>query len=85
MATTVGFDFTVVSKGRRPFPIDMLRYDRCAPLAEEDSHKIEQTIRDDEAPFDGSEINLRCYDLGPRTPCTERWESFGWHVEWRNL
>lgn len=31
-------------EGKVPFPVDMLRYDNCIPLTEEDAHTITNSI-----------------------------------------
>lgn len=35
---------TAVIKGRGEFPMDMLRYDRCAPYTETDSYALRDSI-----------------------------------------
>jgi hypothetical protein len=67
-------------KGRGDFPIDMLRYDRCTPLTESDSGRIERTF-DEEVGEDenAAEIDLKASEIGHQ-PTQGRWQSFGWTV-----
>lgn len=39
----VFYRHTFTMMGKRPFPIDMLRYDRCTPKHEADSNAIERS------------------------------------------
>jgi hypothetical protein len=65
-------EFTVT--GRFPFPIDMLRYDRCYPATEKDSSLMVGALS-------GSrEITLRLVTDRPAGPTEARWNSFMWHV-----
>lgn len=69
-------------KGRYPFPLDMLRYDCCWPAETEDVGKLDDLI-------DGVDLDpsrTRYITLGtakPRAPTVERWQSFGWDVDWK--
>ena|ERR1700704_367084 len=64
--------------GSGAFPVDMLRYDQCAPRTSGDAACVAQR--------DGSEfrvVNLNAYSAATetsRTMTAERWESFGWYV-----
>lgn len=58
--------------GRGDFPIDMLRYDSCAPLAQTDAFKITEG-------HDLRVIDLEMFTQG-RGPTDARWRSFGWIV-----
>lgn len=81
---TIEFDVT----GSWPFPVDMLRYDRCTPSTEGDSHVIMQTIRHDSADIVDGTPRVRVLAQGkPRnwTPTHGRWESFGWRVDLRSF
>jgi hypothetical protein len=77
---TYRFEYDVV--GVLPFPVDMLRYDRCTPCTEQDSHKIETTIRHDSADLE-KPVTVRVCAQGKQKhwlPTTGRWSSFGWQV-----
>jgi hypothetical protein len=72
--------------GFRPFPIDMLRYERCFPFREvEDSKAICDSIREDleEEPRENPDRPPRRVQVARWTdrknlmPNVERWESFG--------
>lgn len=67
--------------GRFPFPVDMLRYDRCTPDSEADSGAIHNSIT--AAPgFDRGPIRLMRWDSNKSwAPTFGRWESFGWKVD----
>lgn len=86
MATkTRAFDFVV--KGVRPFPIDMLRYDRCLPVDPESVDAIEASIRREMSYRNGPgspspfTVKLRAYaSSGFREPTEGRWDSMGWSV-----
>lgn len=64
--------FTV--SGSSPFPIDMLRYDRCWPESESDSGSISATARN--RPHGARFVTL----TGHHPPTDGRWASFGWTV-----
>ncbi len=65
--------------GWRPFPIDMLRYDCCAPMNEGDAAAIE--ARNDPDSRDVREIRLvRFATNSGWRPTADRWRSFGWTV-----
>lgn len=61
-------DFTV--QGTGPFPLDMLRFDECWPVADEDVRALEGLH------FQLAIIRMRSH----RGPTTGRWNSFGWRV-----
>jgi hypothetical protein len=59
---------TFAVEGEGDFPIDMLRYDKCWPATERDSHVIAYK-------------NRRTVELRSLTGSTDRrWASFGWRV-----
>jgi len=63
-----------VVKGLGQFPIDMLRYDQCFPLREDESAKIAKSWR-------GLDIELgRHVTDESDEPSYDRWLSFGWKV-----
>jgi hypothetical protein len=71
-------------RGRYPFPIDMLRYDRAYPNTERDSALVGVTdglcrVAGD-ATSQPVEITLVCRGLAPHHPTIGRWRSFGWEV-----
>jgi hypothetical protein len=62
-------------RGDFEFPIDMLRYDRCTPNTETDSHDIAATYRGIAAVV----VELRAVnDNRNWRPTVGRWQSFGW-------
>lgn len=65
--------------GHSPFPVDMLRYDRCFPASEHDSGLITSTIRYE---HEGSlTVELLTYQEKKYWhPQDGRWRSFGWEV-----
>lgn len=65
--------------GALPFPVDMLRYDRCTPNAETDSAVITRSLND---PMSGALTVQVQTDGRPRHwyPTAGRWESFGWKI-----
>lgn len=75
--------FTV--QGTTPFPIDMLRYDRCTPRFEGDSQRIMNTF-DDARPHRNIPIKVEVIKWSRTKADTKhaiaprRWESFGWFV-----
>ena len=72
MASTLHI-FTV--KGYGPFPIDMLRYDRCWPASEEDAAQAQYPGSD------GATVRLVAHESNRHwQPTRARWESFGWKV-----
>ena len=72
----------LVVEGRRPFPIDMLRYDNCVPASESDAHAIERSVEDFSK--DPIRVNLRRFavngDPSAHVHAAMRWGSFGWTV-----
>jgi hypothetical protein len=70
--------FTV--SGAFPFPVDMLRYDRCMPATERDSYELLHSInREGDKPW-----RVTLIHQGPmRTwlPTNGRWSSFMWSVD----
>lgn len=78
MPSNRAFDFEV--QGRYPFPVDMLRYDRCCPLGSDDAQAIYSSIAD-QGTKETFTIRLRAYAASGFTePSAERWTSFGWSV-----
>lgn len=74
-----GFKYVVTVKGHSAFPIDMLRYDRCTPHRESDSHIIAATLAQD------GEVNTSVevvkFTREPHwEPTRGRWESRLWKV-----
>lgn len=65
--------FTV--EGAGPFPLDMLRYDRCTPDTEADALRAQDT-------HGGRRkvVLQRLIDSPFWVPTVGRWESFGWKV-----
>ena len=76
-------------RGRRPFPLDMLRYDNLMPESEADSALIQRSIAE---PYDGiMEVTLKrlCQTKADAKQFatqqqflgqSSRWSSFGWSV-----
>ncbi len=66
--------------GRGPFPLDMLRYDRCSPASECDSAQIRKTFQRGDS--EERAINLFRPDLpnAVLAPTEGRWDSFGYTV-----
>jgi len=59
------------------FPLDMLRYDECFPVAPQDVDRIGSSL-DSDLPR-GNKITLAHYSDDIRwVPQFKRWESFGW-------
>lgn len=68
-----------VVTGTGTFPIDMLRYDRCFPASESDSHVIDVTRTPGYRGDARKTVTLQMADP-KRQPTEARWESFGWTV-----
>jgi hypothetical protein len=71
----------LVVTGKRPFPIDMLRYDNATPATEVDAHAIERTW---EGSLDEVRVTLRRFardDDKHSSYHYARWGSYGWRVE----
>jgi len=60
------------------FPIDMLRYDAVSPATEEDSYRIDRSLRGES--WDGTPIAVEGYHERDWRPTVDRWRSFGWDV-----
>lgn len=72
------FVYTFRVGGRLPFPIDMLRYDRCTPNTEQDSHVIERSFDPESGML---EVEVQSDSRAASwTPTAARWKSFGWEV-----
>lgn len=74
------FRTTFVVTGAFPFPIDMLRYDRCTPDRELDSGVIQQTF---ERQGERGSYSVQVRHEGEDKkwePTLGRWHSFGWKV-----
>jgi hypothetical protein len=83
MAKTYRTTFTV--RGAYPFPIDMLRYDRCVPEHETDSCTIAASHfrGGTDGPFSVS-LAHEC-ERKNWTPTEGRWNSFSWVVDQRTI
>ena len=74
-----------------PFPIDMLRYDRCHPATEGDSSVITRTFTHVGEGFDCDSLRCRValvrLDRYRTWAPSPRWRSFGWEVDfaWTNI
>jgi len=74
------FSHHFVVKGRREFPVDMLRRDGCFPASSEDAVRMIVDFRDEDYP-EPREVELITYAEKHWTPTEGRWRSFGWCVE----
>ena len=63
-----------------PFPIDMLRYDRCYPYTKDDSRKISEDMRTIDETGNLESITVSRADSEIWKPATERWKMYGWDV-----
>lgn len=71
----------IMVKGTLPFPIDMLRYDRCTPFSEPDSHEIERSISR-QGEVETYEVTVQhVHETKDWEPTFGRWRSFGWAVQ----
>ena len=74
-----------IARGGYPFPVDMLRYDRCYPRTEEDAGRLEELTSEmlrAERGRHSYEIVVEAVSesrVAPWTP--RRWASFGWSLE----
>jgi len=68
--------FTV--RGRGPFPLDMLRYDRCYPYSQVDSRVLELSLTDNDRSA-WLTVTLETGESG--APTVSRWTEFGWWVD----
>lgn len=65
-------------EGRGPFPVDMLRYDACWPVRENEDSFKGISLREPEC-YDGERV-VRLRTIAPSL--TEgRWRSFGWKIK----
>ena len=62
-------------EGLGQFPVDMLRYDRCVPVSEGDSHTIERGPS-----HRPRRVMLERISRNDAGPTVGRWASFGWRV-----
>ena len=63
-----------------PFPIDMLRYDRCYPYSKDDSKKIRGDMRTIDETGNLESITVSRADSEIWKPAVEQWKTFGWNV-----
>jgi hypothetical protein len=84
MKTSKLYVFRVTVEGHGWFPMDMLRYDRCVPLTELDSNRLNWDGR--VGNFEKRQVCLQMYSPHKEGPTKGRWESFGWTVTevWEN-
>ena len=71
------FKFKVT--GNSPFPLDMLRYDRCFPASERDSSLIATMLAHENTGYLTVEL-LTYQELKNWLPTTARWKSRSWEV-----
>lgn len=69
------------------FPLDMLRYDQCAPSCSEDVNEIGESLdrhaRSERCKIGGVfrvRLNVRGATKQQAFPTINRWSSFGWKV-----
>jgi hypothetical protein len=77
VARSKQYRHTFTVQGRFPFPIDMLRYDRCIPKSEGDSGNIAWSFSQGAV-----QTAVKVVHIGEKNwkPTTGRWESFLWLV-----
>jgi len=63
-----------------PFPIDMLRYDRCYPYSKDDSIKIRGDMRTIDETGNVESITVTKADHKIWKPAVEQWGLFGWII-----
>jgi hypothetical protein len=76
-------EYTYTARGRRDFPIDMLRYDRATPKSEGDSHEISNSLTHHfYRGVDGKDQTsfFMVTLISEKPPTERRWASFGWTV-----
>jgi hypothetical protein len=61
-----------IVEGAGQFPFDMLRWDECVPVMEEDSHAMAR-----EGEF--RQIKMKLVGC-KKKPTYDRWASFGWRI-----
>ena len=71
---------TITVRGKRSFPIEMLRYDRLFPLYETDAIEIAESFHLTQAGRDRTQVRLGGLHSDRWEPTKGRWESFGWKV-----
>lgn len=71
-----------IVRGRGPFPLDMLRYDRCYPVDSIDAQVMTESILDG---YDGVLHTVALYTRPNSWPTAERWASFGYTVAWVDM
>jgi hypothetical protein len=71
------YEFTVM--GKLPFPLDMLRYDRCYPVDGDSAAAIARSLDRDnrDTPRETYQVTL----ISDNPPTSGRWASFLWHVK----
>lgn len=76
----MAYRHTFVVRGSFPFPIDMLRYDRCTPKSEADSNVITRSLEHQGTSevFEVTVISDK--ELKGWEPTVGRWKSFGWEL-----
>lgn len=72
---------TILKRSFYPFPIDMLRYDKCHPLTEHDAHVVEESIRSEGGDEHYGVVVVRLHDGADPRWSVARWESYGFEVE----
>lgn len=78
------YSITFKVTGKFEFPLDMLRYDQCYPVAQVDVAAIAQKV----APYADKDAADACPIITLSScnwnrfwgPTAERWKSFGWQV-----
>jgi len=71
----------IVVEGSGSFPHDMLRYDNCVPMNENEIHKMVMTPRDGNEYFkERRQVTLVRYSYNGEPPTDARWRSFLWKV-----
>ena len=72
MAKTLNF----VVKGAGPFPVEMLRTNRCYPASRENALIIADTLKHGPFRAETRTVNM----LSQHRPHKGRWQAFGWRV-----
>lgn len=69
-------EFTITGRGY--VPVDMMRYDRCTPLTQEDASKMNPEHKQPDGNY--SVTMIRFTETQADKPTAARWSSFGWQV-----